>query len=107
MGATTNQFERFSPDLQEVIGDFPPLALVTIAAASGLLRLATPVFDEGFPDEVQVEFEYFPQSTPGTLSEYAVLERLMGGTQGITTFDDLSLIVLTAGKLLEELPPAK
>ena len=101
-----NQFERFSPELEAVIGDFPPPLLVRIAAATGLLRLATPGFSEGFPDEVQVAFEYFPQSTPGMLSEFASLERLLGGAQEITTFDDLPLVVLTAGRLPEELPPA-
>ena len=100
-----NQFDRFSPELQEAMGGFPPPALVRFAAATGLLRLATPSLSDGFPDEIHVAFEYFPQSTPGILAEYAVLKRLLGDAQEITTFDDLPLIVLTAGKPPEELPP--
>ena len=60
---------------------------------------------DGDPEEVQLELKYFPQSVRGVLSEIAAMEEMLGEPYEAGSFGELPLIVLTAGKLPDELPP--
>ena len=99
------QESRFSPELITAMGGPPSPLILKVMAATGLLRLLDSGSADGDPEEVQLALKYFPQSVRGVLSEIAAMEEMLGEPYEAGSFGELPLIVLTAGKLPDELPP--
>jgi len=100
------QKKRFSPEVMEAMGGPPPAFIAKTMAATGLLRLLESGPMDGVPDETQVALKFFPQSLSGLLSEFAAIDEIFGKPFEAGSFGNLPLIVLTAGKLPDESPPA-
>ena len=99
------QTKRFSPEAVAAMGGPPPAFLAKTMAATGFLRLLESGPMEGVPDEAQVALRYLPQSVNGILAEFEAIEEIVGAPFEAGSFGELPLIVLTAGKLPDELPP--
>jgi len=99
------QMKRFSPEALEAMEGPPPAFIAKTMAATGLLRLLASGPMDGAPDETQVAARFLPQSVSGVLAEFAALEEILGEPYEAGSFGDLPLIVLTAGKSPDELPP--
>ena len=100
------QMSRFSPELITAMGGPPPPLIAKVMVATGLLRLLESGSAEDFQDKTQAALMYLPQSIPGMLSEFAALEEMLGEPFEAGSFGNLPIVVLTAGKLPDELPPS-
>ena len=75
-------------------------------AAFGILRLNTPAPSGVLPPLVEAAVNgYLPQSIEGITEESAVMETIFDQAQQTGPFDDLPVVVLSAGKLPDPLPP--
>ena len=99
------QQKRFSPEAVEAMGGPPPAFIANAMATTGLLRLLESGPMDGVPDEAQVAAKFLPQSVSGILAEFAAIDEIVGEPYEAGSFGDLPLIVLTAGKSPDELPP--
>ncbi len=100
------QFGRFPPEINE-LNNIQGLnrALYAFKAATGFMRLSQSEESEGIPYEILAERKYLPQSMPGVFAEMDASNQIHADAGQTTTFGDLPLIVLTAGKTPNGLPP--
>jgi pimeloyl-ACP methyl ester carboxylesterase len=105
--AHPNQDERFPPEAREVdyVGDLQR-ALYKTKAEIGFMRLfETSVYD-GISYQGLAYFKTLPQTTPGLFAEMDAVDRILDEARETRGFGSLPLIVLTAGRMPGNLPPA-
>ena len=98
------QNERLPPEFlaaREV-----PLSLLRGITAFGIMRLNSPAPSSALPEEVgQATIGYLPQSMEGVTDEMEAMDSIFEQAQHTGPFGDLPTVVLTAGKLPDQLPP--
>jgi len=99
------QNERLPPEFTEA--NLPPLALIRTLSAIGVLRLISSSAGPGaLPEEAAAARDGFrPKSTVGTMREMAALSATLKQGDQERLLGDRPLIVLTAGRLPDSLPP--
>jgi pimeloyl-ACP methyl ester carboxylesterase len=79
--------------------------MYSVTAELGIMRLTIPDPPEGTPEREVIANSFLPRSVPGLLDEFAALEFVLEEAGEVKGFGDAPLIVLTAGKAPENLPP--
>jgi pimeloyl-ACP methyl ester carboxylesterase len=79
--------------------------IYSVTANFGIMRLTTPDLPEGTSETVVARSSFLPRSISGLLDEYAAIEKILTEAGDVEGFGELPLIVLTAGKWPEDLPP--
>ena len=98
------QNKRFPPDVLDVMA-FPSPLLLRAISALGVLRLESPPSSSAFPTEVgEAIRSYLPQSMTGIADVVEAIDDIFAQAQPTGPFGDLPVVVLTAGKFLEQLP---
>ena len=101
-----DQLGRFPPEINK-LGNIQKLnrALYSFKAATGFMRLSQSDESEEIAYEILAERKHLPQSMPGVFAEMDASDQIHADAGQTTTFGDLPLIVLTAGKMPKGLPP--
>ena len=80
--------------------------LIRVISAIGIMRLNLPAPSSVLPQQAgEAVTHYLPQSMEGTVAEMAAMQRMFDQAGQTGPFGDLPMVILTAGKLPEELPP--
>ncbi len=101
-----DQEDRFSPEVNEV-NDIKGMdrALMSVKAATGIMRLSQRDPYEEIIYEDLADMYYQPQSMPAVFAEMDASHQIHADAGQTTTFGDLPLIVLSAGRKPTRLPP--
>ncbi|NER82337.1 MAG: alpha/beta hydrolase [Leptolyngbya sp. SIO1D8] len=98
------QNQRFPPDVLETMA-FPPTLLLKSISAFGILRLESPAPSTVLSQPVgEAIRSYLPQSMIGVADEIEAMDEIFAQAQSTGPFNDLPIVVLSAGRWLEELP---
>ena len=107
--AHPEQLERFPPEVVAALESMslPPAFIIKAVAATGILRRSPPSLPKGLPREVRdITLGYLPRSIVGMLGEDGATGVIKKQAAATGPFADLPLVVLTAGRVQEPLPPA-
>ena len=98
------QNQRFPSDVLNVMA-FPSPLLLRAIAALGVLRLESPAAPKGLPSEIgEAIRSYLPQGMTGIADIIAAMDDIFTQAQSTGPFGDRPMVVLTAGRFLEDLP---
>lgn len=91
------QMERLPTEAVDLMSAGPPRALVTVLAATGVLRLLDPTSPD-LPDEARdVVRSFLPTSLRGMLGERDALDAILAQAADTGTLGERPVVVLTAG----------
>jgi pimeloyl-ACP methyl ester carboxylesterase len=79
--------------------------MYSVTAAFGVMRLTIPNPPEGTPERDVIADSFLPRTVSGLLDELTAVEQITTEAGEVEGFGELPLIVLTRGKLPEDLPP--
>ena len=99
------QNERFPQEIVAATPSPPPLLIKTLATF-GIIRLLTQATPNPSPQHIsEATLGYRPQSAASVVDEAEMLATIFTQAQNTGPFENVPMVVLTAGKLPDPLPP--